>query len=88
MLANEMVTVDGLQIVGVSNGDAGYPIRLRAVLESLHLIPAGRAFCSTTYPIACRSSSRPVSACNSPGTHTADRFSHHLVYSAHLRQVH
>jgi hypothetical protein len=25
--------------VGVSDGDSGYPIRLRATLESLHLVP-------------------------------------------------
>jgi len=37
VLANEMVIVDGLQIAGVSYGDSGYPIRLRAILESLHL---------------------------------------------------
>ena len=39
VLANEMVTVDGLNIVGVSDGDSGYPVRLRATLESLHLAP-------------------------------------------------
>jgi predicted MPP superfamily phosphohydrolase len=32
-----MVTVDGMEIAGVSYGDSGYPIRLRAILESLHL---------------------------------------------------
>ena len=37
VLANEMVTVDGMEIAGVSYGDSGYPIRLRAILESLHL---------------------------------------------------
>lgn len=37
VLNNEMVTVDGLQIVGVSYGDSGFPIRLRTTLESLHL---------------------------------------------------
>jgi hypothetical protein len=37
VLANEKVIVDGLQIVGVPNGDSGYPIRLRATLESLDL---------------------------------------------------
>jgi hypothetical protein len=37
VLANEMVVVDGLQIAGVSYGGAGYPVRLRATLESLHL---------------------------------------------------
>jgi len=41
-LSNEMVTIDGLQIAGVSYGDSGSPIRLRAILESLHLDP-GRA---------------------------------------------
>jgi predicted MPP superfamily phosphohydrolase len=38
VLMNEKVLIDGLQIVGVSNGDAGYPIRLRATLESLNLV--------------------------------------------------
>lgn len=38
VLVNEMVLIDGLQIVGVSNGDAGYPIRLRTTLESLDLV--------------------------------------------------
>jgi predicted MPP superfamily phosphohydrolase len=38
-LANEMILVDGLQIAGVSYGDSGSPIRLRAILESMHLIP-------------------------------------------------
>ena len=42
ILANEKVTVDGLDIVGVSYGDSSYPIRLRAMLDSLHLAP-GRA---------------------------------------------
>jgi predicted MPP superfamily phosphohydrolase len=42
VLANEKVTVDGLDIVGVSYGDSGYPIRLRAMLEGLGLVP-GRA---------------------------------------------
>lgn len=37
VLANEKVTVDGLDIVGVNYGDAGYPIRLRAMLEGLEL---------------------------------------------------
>jgi uncharacterized protein len=40
-LTNEKVTVDGLDIVGVSYGDSG-PIRLRATLAGLHLVP-GRA---------------------------------------------
>ena len=39
VLANEMVIVDGLQVAGVSHGDSGSPIRLRAILESLHLAP-------------------------------------------------
>jgi len=39
VLANEVVTVDGLQIAGVPDGDSGYPLRLRATLESLHLVP-------------------------------------------------
>jgi hypothetical protein len=37
ILSNEMVNLDGLQIVGVRYGDSGSPIRLRALLESLHL---------------------------------------------------
>jgi predicted MPP superfamily phosphohydrolase len=41
VLANEKVTVDGLDIVGVSHGDS-HPIRLRSTLESLRLTP-GRA---------------------------------------------
>jgi len=36
-LTNEMVVVDGVQIAGVSYGDSGSPIHLRATLESLHL---------------------------------------------------
>lgn len=39
VLVNEKVTVDGLQIVGIPNGDSGSPIRLRATLESLSLVP-------------------------------------------------
>jgi predicted MPP superfamily phosphohydrolase len=42
VLANEKVTVDGLDIVGVSHGDSGHPLRLRVVLDSVHLTP-GRA---------------------------------------------
>ena len=42
VLANEKVTVDGLEIAGVSHGDSGQPIRLRATLKSLQLLP-GRA---------------------------------------------
>jgi predicted MPP superfamily phosphohydrolase len=42
VLANEKVTVDGLEIVGIGYHDAGYPIRLRATLESQGLVP-GRA---------------------------------------------
>jgi predicted MPP superfamily phosphohydrolase len=41
VLTNEKVTVDGLDIAGVSYGDTG-PIRLRATLAGLHLVP-GRA---------------------------------------------
>ncbi len=37
VLANEKVTVDGLDIVGVNYGDSGYPIRQRAIFESLGL---------------------------------------------------
>jgi hypothetical protein len=40
VLTNEMVTVDGLQVAGIPNGDSGYPIRLRAALEGLRLDPA------------------------------------------------
>ena len=40
VLTNEKVTIDGLQILGVSNGDSGSPIRLRATLESLALVPS------------------------------------------------
>jgi predicted MPP superfamily phosphohydrolase len=39
VLANEKVTLDGLDIVGVSYGDSGYPIWLRTTLEGLRLIP-------------------------------------------------
>lgn len=39
VLANEKVIVDGLQIAGVSHGDTGHPLRLRATLESLQLTP-------------------------------------------------
>jgi hypothetical protein len=39
VLVNEKVTVDGLQILGVSNGDSGFPTRLRATLESMELLP-------------------------------------------------
>ena len=42
VLSNEMIVVDGLQIAGVSYGDSSSPIRLRAILESLHL-DTGRA---------------------------------------------
>ena len=42
VLKNEKVTVDGMDIVGVSYGDAGYPIRLRATLEGMGLV-RGRA---------------------------------------------
>ena len=39
VLANEKVTVEGLQILGVPYGDAASPIRLRATLERLALDP-------------------------------------------------
>jgi predicted MPP superfamily phosphohydrolase len=39
VLANEKVTIDGLDIVGVSHGDS-HPVRLRFTLESLHLVPS------------------------------------------------
>ena len=42
VLSNERVTIDGLDIVGVNYGDSGYPIRLRAILDSLGLV-RGRA---------------------------------------------
>jgi predicted MPP superfamily phosphohydrolase len=42
VLSNEKITLDGLEIAGVSNGDAGHPLQLRATLESLRLVP-GRA---------------------------------------------
>lgn len=41
VLANEKVTIDGLDIIGVSYGDSSYPIRLRATLDSLSLAPGG-----------------------------------------------
>lgn len=37
ILANEKVTIDGLDIAGVTYGGSGYPVRLRATLESLQL---------------------------------------------------
>jgi len=37
VLANEMVMVDGLQILGVSYHDSTFPIRMRANLEALHI---------------------------------------------------
>jgi len=43
VLVNEKVTVEGLEIVGVSYGDAGYPIRLKAMLDSLHLAPGRKS---------------------------------------------
>jgi uncharacterized protein len=39
VLNNEKVTVDGLHIAGVPNGDSHNPIRLRATLEGLRLSP-------------------------------------------------
>jgi hypothetical protein len=41
VLANEKVTIDGLEIIGVNHGDASSPIRLRAILEGLNLTPGG-----------------------------------------------
>jgi predicted MPP superfamily phosphohydrolase len=41
VLTNEMVTVDGLPIVGVPYGDSTHLLRLRSTLESLRL-PAGQ----------------------------------------------
>ncbi len=40
-LNNEKITVEGLEIAGVSYGDSSSPIRLRAMLESLRLTPGG-----------------------------------------------
>ncbi len=37
ILANERVTVDGMHIAGVSYRDSMHPIRLRALLEQMHL---------------------------------------------------
>jgi hypothetical protein len=42
VLNNEKVTVDGLDIAGVDYADSGFPVRLRTILGSLHLVP-GRA---------------------------------------------
>ncbi len=42
ILANEKVTVDGLEILGVNYSDSGSPIRMRALLEGLSPAP-GRA---------------------------------------------
>jgi predicted MPP superfamily phosphohydrolase len=42
VLNNEKVTVDGLDIAGVDYADSGYPVRLRTILENLHLV-SGRA---------------------------------------------
>jgi predicted MPP superfamily phosphohydrolase len=42
VLANEKVTVDGLDIAGLSDGDSNHPVRLRTTLEGLSLVP-GRA---------------------------------------------
>jgi predicted MPP superfamily phosphohydrolase len=39
VLDNQKVTVDGLDIAGVPYGDAAYPIRLRATLDSFGLVP-------------------------------------------------
>jgi predicted MPP superfamily phosphohydrolase len=40
VLANEKVTVDGLQILGIPYADSHYPIQLRATLEALRPDPA------------------------------------------------
>jgi predicted MPP superfamily phosphohydrolase len=40
VLANEKVTVDGLQILGIPYADSHYPIRLRATLDALRPDPA------------------------------------------------
>jgi predicted MPP superfamily phosphohydrolase len=37
VLVNEKVAIDGLEIAGVNYGDAGYPIRLRSILDGLGL---------------------------------------------------
>ncbi len=37
VLANEMVVVDGLQILGVPNHDTTFPIRLRASLQAMNI---------------------------------------------------
>jgi uncharacterized protein len=37
ILANERVTVDGMHIAGVSYRDSMHPVRLRALLEQMHL---------------------------------------------------
>jgi predicted MPP superfamily phosphohydrolase len=39
VLNNDKVTVDGLDIAGVDYADSGYPVRLRAILKGLHLVP-------------------------------------------------
>ncbi len=41
VLANEKVSVDGLDILGVNYGDSGYPIRLRSILDGLGPTPCG-----------------------------------------------
>lgn len=40
VLVNEMVVVDGLQVLGIPYADSHFPIRLRANLEALHPDPA------------------------------------------------
>jgi predicted MPP superfamily phosphohydrolase len=40
VLANQKVTVDGLDIAGVTYGGSGFPIKLRATLDGLQLDPA------------------------------------------------
>jgi predicted MPP superfamily phosphohydrolase len=39
VLNNEKVTLDGLQVAGVPDGDSHSPIRLRAILEAMRLNP-------------------------------------------------
>jgi len=37
ILANELASVDGLQVAGVNYGDSTYPIRMKAALEAMRL---------------------------------------------------
>ena len=50
VLVNDAVTVDGLRIVGISNDDSGYPIRLRATLDSLNLVPGSASILLSHVP--------------------------------------